>query len=74
MCLYYKDIIDSKRLRRTFAKPVGIRRGGLADCDGLVLLNRCSEVWIPHYLLVGASLAWFNTFKAQEIEKGESNG
>jgi hypothetical protein len=64
-CLYYKDIITGK-IRHTFAKPVAVTRDGIANAEGLLLRNRCSEIWIPHYLLVGASLAQFNHLKATQ--------
>jgi len=67
-CLYYRDIITNK-VRRTFAKPVAVTRDGLVNAEGLLLRNRCSEIWIPHYLLVGASLAHFNNLKKQEIRQ-----
>jgi len=67
-CLYYKDIITGK-IRHTFAKPVAVTRNGIAHAEGLLLRNRCSEIWIPHYLLVGASLAHFNNLKKQEIRQ-----
>lgn len=63
-CLYYKDIITGK-IRRTFAQPVAVTRDGIVNAEGLLLRNRCSELWIPHYLLVGASLAHFNSLKAK---------
>ena len=52
-CLYYRDILDDQRIRRAYGVPVGIRRDGLIGAEGLVCRNPCSEVWIPHYLLVG---------------------
>jgi hypothetical protein len=65
-CLYYKDIITGK-LRRTFAQPVAVTCDGPLNAEGLLLRNRRSEVWIPRYLLVGASLAHFHALrKAQE--------
>ena len=66
-CLYYRDIITNK-VRRTFAQPVAVTRDGIANAEGLLLRNRCSEIWIPHYLLVGASLAHFNTFKSKAVQ------
>lgn len=65
--LRYKDIITGK-LRRTFAKPVAVTRDGPANAEGLLLLNRCSELWIPHYLLVGASLTHFNELKRKQVK------
>lgn len=45
--LYYRDIQDRNHIRRTPAKPVGIRRDGPLNAWGLVLKNRRSEIWIP---------------------------
>ncbi len=65
--LYYHDIQDRNHIRRTPAKPVGIRRDGPLNAWGRVLKNRRSEVWIPEYLLYGASRAYFNDFKTREV-------
>src|SRR5438132_1647504 len=50
--LYYRDIEDRNHIRRTPAKPVGVRRDGPLNVWGLVLKNRSSEVWIPRIPLV----------------------
>ena len=63
--LYYKDFVTGK-LRRTFGKPNSIRRDGPMNAWGLVVRNRASELFIPEYLLEGASRAWFNDFKAKQ--------
>lgn len=63
-CLYYKDFVTGKT-RRTFAKPVKVIRDGPFNEEGLLLENRASVLWIPKYLLVGASLAWFNCLKTE---------
>ena len=63
--LYYKDFVTGKR-RRTPGRPVGIRRDGPMNAWGLIVQNRVSELFIPEYLLDGASRAWFNDFKAKE--------
>jgi len=63
--LLYKDIVTGK-IRRTFGTPVGIERAGPLGAWCLRVTNRSSVLWIPEYLLFGASRAWFNTFKAQK--------
>lgn len=63
--LLYKDF-DSLRIRRTFGKPVAVRRDGPCNVWGLVVENRRSELWIPEYCLVGASRAHFNTLRAKQ--------
>ena len=68
--LYYKDFVTGK-IRRTFAKPVAVRRDGPLNAWGLVLRNRASELFIPEYLLYGASRAWFNNLKQDELAKQE---
>lgn len=65
--LYYRDIEDRNQIRRTPAKPVGVRQDGPLRAWGLVLKNRSSELWIPSYLLQGESLNYFNDFKARDI-------
>jgi hypothetical protein len=62
-CLYYKDF-DTGKIRRTFAKPVSVRRDGPLNEEGLLLENRASTIWIPRYCLIGASLAWFHNLRA----------
>lgn len=62
-CLYYKDFVTGK-IRRTFAKPRKVVRDGPLNEEGLLLENKSSVLWIPRYLLVGASLAWFHCLKA----------
>lgn len=64
-CLYYKSIMTGE-IRRTFAQPVAVTRDGIIGAEGLLLRNRCSEMWIPHYLLVGASLAHFHALKKEK--------
>lgn len=63
--LLYKEF-NSTRIKRTFGNPVAVRRDGPMNAWGLVIKNRCSELWIPEYCLVGASRAWFNTLKSKQ--------
>lgn len=65
--LYYRDFATGK-LRRTFGKPVGVRRDGPLNAWGLVVQNRASELFIPEYLLEGAGRAWFNDLKRKSEE------
>jgi len=65
--LHYRDIVTN-RLRYTFGKPVAVRRDGPLNEWGLVCQNRASELWIPRYLLYGASEAWFDQLKRQQEE------
>jgi hypothetical protein len=65
--LLYKDIEDRTRIRRTFGKPIGIRRDGPLNAWGLVLQLKRSELFIPEYLLTGASRAYYLDFKAREV-------
>ena len=60
--LYYKDFVSGK-LRRTYAKPVRIQRGGPLNEWMLVCQNRASILFIPRYCLTGASVTWFNELK-----------
>jgi hypothetical protein len=62
--LYYKDF-ETGQTRRTFGQPVGIRRDGVLNAWGLVVVNRASELWIPEYCLEGASRAHFNLYKTK---------
>ena len=48
--IYYRDFEFLAR-RRTYGKPVGVRRDGPMDVEGLVCHNRKSELWITEYLL-----------------------
>lgn len=66
--LYYKDF-ETGKLRYTFAKPVKVTRDGPLNEEGLFLQNRRGVVWIPRYLLVGASVAVFNSLKAQQEQE-----
>jgi len=68
--LYYKDLSTGK-LRRTFGQPIGVRRDGPLNAWGLVIQNRSSELFIPEYLLYGASRTWFNEFYRKQEEKDE---
>jgi len=63
--LYYKDFVTSK-IRRTPAKPIAVRRDGPMNAWGLVLRNRVSELFIPEYLLYGASRTWFHEIKRKQ--------
>ena len=65
--LWYKDIEDRNKLRRTFGEPIGVRRDGPLNAWGLVVRCRRSELFIPQYLLEGASKAYFNDFKTREV-------
>ena len=64
--LYYKDVITNK-VRRTFLQPVAVTRDGMMNDEGLLLKHPRTghELWIPHYLLLGASLRKFHCLKAQ---------
>ena len=62
--LYYKDIVDGK-IRRTFGQPDRVERGGIGG-EGLIVKNKMTEMFIPKYLLVGASRNWFDEIKRKQ--------
>ena len=72
--LYYKDFATGKT-RRTYGKPVRVERGGMLNAWGLVVENRCSEIWIPEYCLrkMGASEAHYRCLKAKIERKSEES-
>ena len=64
--IYYKDIITNQP-RRTFAEPRAVVKGGPIGAEGLLCIQKRTgnEVWIPRYLLIGASLAHFHALKGK---------
>ena len=64
--LYYKDF-ETNRLRWTHGTPTAVIRDGLR-IERLVIEKKASTLFIPRYLLHGASINWFYELKRRQEE------
>lgn len=66
MALFYKDM-ETKKMRWTNGKPVAATKGGILNCWYLVIARKSDELYIPEYLLEGASKTWLEELKQKGV-------
>ena len=68
MALFYKEF-ETRKIRWTNGKPVAVVKGGLLNAWHLVIARKSDELYIPEYLLYGASKTVFNEMKRKKEAK-----